>query len=637
MPNTDLIRKLRAALRPENVLSAPSELVVYDCDAFTVERRMPLAVVFPRSAEHVAEVVRICSDHGCPVVARGAGTGLAGGCTPPPNGVVIMLTRMNKILEIRLRDALALVEPGVLNLQLTNALAGTGYHFAPDPSSQGTATIGGNVATNAGGPHTLKYGVTVNHVAGLGGRAGRWLDRAVRTRGRSGRAGSRPDGLRQRGYAGDRDQDLGPADEEPAGLPHDPRHVCFDRRRLAGRQPDHRRGDRPAALELMDRGILDAVEAAFALGVPPEAAAVLVIEIDGPEAGLDPLLEQVIALCRNWKPGEILQAKTSAERELLWKCRKMAVGSLGRLSPGYVLQDGVVPRTRLPHVFRRIAEIAAKYRVRIVNVAHAGDGNVHPILLMDERDCDLTARAQAASREVLEECIACGGSITAEHGVGIEKIELMEKLFAPADLRAMHRVRQAFDPAGRLNPGKKFRAIHRRDAYESKRARRLRYAHDHHHRTRTAAGHRPSPRPMSRPWRQLIAAAYKSGTPVYPIGGGTSLDYGPRPVRPGIGLSMEPMNRVLDHPADDLTITVEAGPDPCGTQPAFGDKAAMVADRRPRAGPCDGRRHRGDQRLRSAALRPRHDRRLLDRRPRDRRLRRGLCRRWSRGEKRGRV
>ena len=213
----------------------------------------------------------------------------------------------------------------------------------------------------------------------------------------------------------------------------------------------------------MDRGILDAVEAAFALGVPPEAAAVLVIELDGPEAGLDPLLEQVIALCRNWKPGEILQAKTPAERELLWKCRKMAVGALGRLSPGYVLQDGVVPRTRLPHVFRRIAEIAAKHRVRIVNVAHAGDGNVHPILLLDERDRDLTARAQAASREVLEECIACGGSITAEHGVGIEKIELMEKLFAPADLRAMHRVRQAFDPAGRLNPGKKFRVACKTD------------------------------------------------------------------------------------------------------------------------------------------------------------------------------
>ena len=459
MPNTELIRKLRAILRPENVLSAPSELVVYDCDAFTVERRMPLAVVFPRSAEHVAEVVRVCLDHGCPVVARGAGTGLAGGCTSPPNGVVIMLTRMNKILEIRIRDAMALVEPGVLNLQLTNALSGTGYHFAPDPSSQGTSTIGGNVATNAGGPHTLKYGVTVNHVVGLEVVLG---DGSV--------------------------MQFGPV-EDPAALDL-ARVVCGSEGTLAivtkiwarlTKNPQAYRTIRatfasiddasqavsqiiaagivPAAMELMDRGILDAVEAAFGLGVSPEAAALLIIELDGPEAGLDLLLEQVIALCHNWNPGEVLQAKTPAERELLWKCRKMAVGAVGRLSPGYVIQDGVVPRTRLPHVFRRILEIAAKYRVRIVNVAHAGDGNVHPILLLDERDRDLTARAQAASREVLEECIACGGSITAEHGVGIEKIELMEKLFAPEDLRAMHRVRQAFDPASQLNPGKKLKAI----------------------------------------------------------------------------------------------------------------------------------------------------------------------------------
>jgi glycolate oxidase len=458
MPHTELVRKLRAALRPENVLSAPSEMVVYDCDAFTVARQMPAAVVFPRSTQHVAEIVRICADHACPVVARGAGTGLAGGCTPSPGGVVVLLTRMNKILEIRLRDRLALVEPGVVNLHLTRALAGTGYHYAPDPSSQGTSTIGGNVATNAGGPHTLKYGTTANNIAGLEIVVG---DGSI--------------------------LEFGPV-EDPAELDL-ARIVCGSEGTLAivtkiwtrlTKNPQAYRtiratfasmddasqvvsqiiaaGILPAALELMDRGILDAVEAAYALGVPKDAAALLLIELDGPEASLDRLLQQVLEICRNAKPGEILQANSPAERELLWKCRKMAVGSLGRLSPGYVLQDGVVPRTRLPHVFRRIAEIAAKYRVRIVNVAHAGDGNVHPILLYDERDRDLMARVKAAGHEVLEECIACGGSITAEHGVGTEKIELMEKLFAPADLRAMHRIRQAFDSAGRLNPGKKFRA-----------------------------------------------------------------------------------------------------------------------------------------------------------------------------------
>jgi glycolate oxidase len=372
--------------------------------------------------------------------------------------VVLMLTRMNRILEIRLRDALALVEPGVLNLQLTQALAGTGYHFAPDPSSQGTSTIGGNVATNAGGPHTLKYGVTTNHIAGL-----------------------------EIVLADGSIIEIGPV-EDPAALDL-ARVVCGSEGTLAivtkiwarlTRLPEACRTIRatfgsvddasqavsqiiaagiiPAALELMDRGILDAVEDAFALGVSREAQAVLVIELDGPDAGLDALLEQVAAVCRQWRAAEILQAKTAAERELLWKCRKMAVGSLGRLSPAYVLQDGVVPRTLLPQVFQRIHEIAARHNVRIVNVAHAGDGNVHPILLYDPRDKDLTARAQAASRDVLEECIARGGSITAEHGVGVEKIGLMEKQFAAADLRAMHYVKLSFDPAGRLNPGKKLPA-----------------------------------------------------------------------------------------------------------------------------------------------------------------------------------
>jgi glycolate oxidase len=344
-------------------------------------------------------------------------------------------------------------------LQLTQALAGTGYHFAPDPSSQSAATIGGNVATNAGGPHTLKYGVTANHIAGL-----------------------------EMVLADGSILEVGPL-EDPAALGL-ARTVCGSEGTLAivtkiwtrlTRLPQACRtiraafasiddasqavsrimaaGILPAALELMDRGILDAVEEAFAPGVPRDAAAVLVIELDGAEAGLDALLEQVSAICRDWHASEILQAKSPAERELLWKCRKMAVGAVGRLSPSYVLQDGVVPRTLLPRMFRRIHEIAAEHNVRIVNVAHAGDGNVHPILLFDPRDRALAARVHAASRAILEECIACGGSITAEHGVGVEKLALMNKLYAPADLRAMHYVRQAFDPAGRMNPGKKLPAL----------------------------------------------------------------------------------------------------------------------------------------------------------------------------------
>jgi glycolate oxidase len=459
MPISEMIRRLRAVLGPEGVLSAPSELAVYDCDAFTVERHPPAAVVFPRSTQQVADVVRVCNSFGCPIVPRGAGTGLAGGCSPLSGGVVLALTRMNRILEIRLRDALALVEPGVINLQLTRALAGTGYHYAPDPSSQGTSTIGGNVATNAGGPHTLKYGVTANHIAGL---------EVVLADGSFVEFGpvEDPGALDLARIVCGSEGTLAVVAKIWARLTRLPQ-ACRTVRAAFASMDDASQavsqiiaaGIVPAALELLDRGMLDAVEDAFALGVSREAAAVLVIELDGAEAGLDPLLEQVTAICQTWRAAEILQAKTPAERELLWKCRKMAVGALGRLSPSYVLQDGVVPRSLLPRVFKRIAEVAAEHRVRIVNVAHAGDGNVHPILLFDPRDQDLVARVKKASHAVLEECIDCGGSISAEHGVGVEKLELMERLFTPADLRAMHRVRQAFDPAGRMNPGKKLPAL----------------------------------------------------------------------------------------------------------------------------------------------------------------------------------
>jgi len=449
-----LVSELRAKLGAENVLSAPSELAVYDCDGFTVQRCRPVAVVFPRSVERVADAIRVCTRHGAAVIPRGAGTSLAGGCLPTPGSVVLMLTRMNRIHQIDLRDRYAVVEPGVTNVQLGRALAGTGFHFAPDPSSQTACTIGGNVATNAGGPHTLKYGVTVNHVLGV---------EAVLADGSI--------------------VQLGPV-ENPAAL--DLLGVLVGSEgtlavitkiwvRLTRNPQDHRvmraifytvddattavsriiaAGIIPAAMELMDRGILDAVEEAFHFGFPADAGAVLVIEVDGLAAGLDHQQEQVVAFCRDSGAREVLQASAAGQRELLWKCRKSAVGAVGRLSPSYCIQDGVVPRTRLPHILRRVSEIGRKHGVRIVNVAHAGDGNVHPILLFDERDREQVERALAAGRELLEECIACGGSITAEHGIGVEKIELMDRQFARPDLDAMARVRQAFDPLGQLNPGK---------------------------------------------------------------------------------------------------------------------------------------------------------------------------------------
>ncbi len=449
-----LVADLRSELGSDSVLWARSDLVVYECDGFTIEKQRPEAVVFPRSTRQVAEVVKIANRHGAPIVPRGAGTSLAGGCLPIGGGLVVMLTRMKRILQVDLDNRLAVLEAGVPNVELGRALAGTGFHFAPDPSSQVASTIGGNVATNAGGPHTLKYGVTVNHVLGL---------EAVLGDGSILRLGpvENPAGLDLIGVLVGSEGTLAIVTKVWVRLTPDPQdHRTL--RAIFSTVDDATNaiseiiaaGMIPAAMELMDRGIVAAVEEAYHFGFPLDAEAIVVIELDGPAAGLDPQQQQVTEICQRWRAREVLRAATASEREMLWKCRKMAVGAVGRLSPSYCIQDGAVPRTRLPHVLRRIAQIAEKHRVRIVNVAHAGDGNVHPILLFDERDRDEVARVLAAGSELLEECIACGGSVTAEHGIGVEKLSFMGRQFAPADLEAMLHVRRAFNPSGRLSPGK---------------------------------------------------------------------------------------------------------------------------------------------------------------------------------------
>jgi glycolate oxidase len=449
-----LIADLRSELGSDNVLWARSDLVVYECDGFTIEKQRPEAVVFPRSTRQVAEVVKIANRHGAPIVPRGAGTSLAGGCLPIGGGVVVLLTRMKRILQIDLDNRLAVLEAGVANVELGRALAGSGLHYAPDPSSQVASTIGGNVATNAGGPHTLKYGVTVNHVLGL---------EAVLGDGSILRLGpvESPAGLDLIGVLVGSEGTLAIVTKVWVRLTPDPQDYRT-LRAIFSTVDDATNaiseiiaaGMIPAAMELMDQGIIAAVEEAYHFGFPLDAGAIVVIELDGPAAGLDPQQQQVTEICLRWQAREVLRAATANERQMLWKCRKMAVGAVGRLSPSYCIQDGAVPRTRLPHVLRRIGEIARKHRVRIVNVAHAGDGNVHPILLFDERDRDEVARVLAAGSELLEECIACGGSVTAEHGIGVEKLAFMGRQFAPADLEAMLRVRRAFNPSGRLSPGK---------------------------------------------------------------------------------------------------------------------------------------------------------------------------------------
>ncbi len=451
---SSLIRELRRLLGKRNVLTAPAELLVYECDGYTIEKNPPDAAVFPQATEQVAGVVKLCNKYGVPAVPRGAGTSLAGGCLPIGGGVVVLLTRMRKIDRVDLRNRFAVVEAGVLNIQLGQALAGSGYHFAPDPSSQQASTIGGNVATNAGGPHTLKYGVTGNHVIGLEAVLG---DGSVIQVGPL----ADPSGLDLLGVLVGSEGTLAIVTRVWVRLtpnPHDYRtlRVIFETVEDATGAISDIIGEGiiPAAMELMDQGIVGAVEEAFQFGFPLDAGAIAVIEVDGLRAGLDEQQERISALCRKWNAREILQADTADERARLWKCRKLAVGAVGRLSPSYCIQDGVVPRTQLPRVLRRVAEIGAEHGVRIVNVAHAGDGNVHPILLFDERDKDQVGRVLAASRALLQECIDCGGSVTAEHGIGVEKIALMERLFGPADLEAMNRVRESFNPTLRLSPGK---------------------------------------------------------------------------------------------------------------------------------------------------------------------------------------
>jgi glycolate oxidase len=450
-----LAEELRRIVGSEGVLAAHAELVVYECDGFVIEKNCPDVAVFPRTTDQVAAIVKICNRFQVPFLPRGAGTSLAGGCLPVGGGVMIVLTRMKQIVEINLRNRYAVVEPGVVNLWLTSKLKGTGYHYAPDPSSQGACTIGGNVATNSGGPHTLKYGVTVNHTLGI---------EAVMADGsivQFGGPAEDPSGLDLTGTLVGSEGTLAIVTKVWVRLTKNPTGVrtllgIFDSADDATNSISEiiGAGIIPAALEMMDQGILEAVEAAFHFGFPLDAKAILLIEVDGLEVGLDQQRERIIELCMKCGAREVRQARDAAERLLLWKSRKQAFGAVGRLSPSYCTQDGVVPRTSLPHILRKIAQIGERHDVRIVNVFHAGDGNIHPILLFDERDQEQVRRVLAASDEILDECIACGGSVTGEHGIGVEKINFMRKLFTDGDLAAMTRLRVAFNPDNRLSPAK---------------------------------------------------------------------------------------------------------------------------------------------------------------------------------------
>ncbi len=439
----------------DGLLVDKDELLVYECDGFTIEKNIPDVVVFPTTTGQVAAIVKLCNRFQVPFVPRGAGTSLAGGCLPVGGGVMIALTRMRRIIEVNLRDRYAIVEPGLVNVHLTQHLKGSGYHYAPDPSSQGACTIGGNFATNSGGPHTLKYGVTVNHVLGA---------EMVMPDGSIVEIGGTVEdtpGYDLTGLFVGHEGTFGICTKVIVRLTRDP---AAYRTMLGVFNSVHDAtqtisniigaGIIPAALELMDQGIIEAVEAAFHFGFPLDAAAVLLIEVDGLEVAVDDEARKIVDICRESAAREVRAANTPKERLLLWKCRKQAFGAIGRLSPSYCTQDGVVPRTKLPEILEFITAVSSRYGIRIVNVFHAGDGNIHPILLFDERDKEQVKRVLAASDEILNKCIDMGGSVTGEHGIGVEKISFMSRLFAPADLEVMEKVRHAFNPTGLCSPKK---------------------------------------------------------------------------------------------------------------------------------------------------------------------------------------
>ncbi len=452
-----LRRELESLLGKGAVLSEPEELLVYESDGLVLFRALADFVVFPTSTEQVSEIVKLANREGMPFVARGAGTGLSGGCLPAEGGLVISLMRMNRVLEVDYDNHIAVVEPGLVNLHLSWAVGPKGFYYAPDPSSQQACTVGGNIANNSGGPHTLKYGVTVNHVLGLevvlpDGEV-MWLGGKTRE----------SQGYDMAGLFVGSEGTFGIATKIVVRILKQSQAVktvlaVFDSIEQASEAVSAviAKGLIPAAMEMIDQVTIGAVEDAFGCGYPRDAAAALLIELDGLSVGMDAQAERVMAACRDCGARDVRVARDEAERQLLWKGRKSAFGAYGRISPAYMVMDGVIPRTRLPEVLRRVNEIASAHGLRVGNVFHAGDGNLHPNILYDPRNPGEEARVVEAGGEILKVCADVGGSISGEHGIGLEKMDYMSLIFTEADLDFMRRLREAFNPRNLCNPGKIF-------------------------------------------------------------------------------------------------------------------------------------------------------------------------------------
>jgi len=448
--------EIRSLLGPDNVLSANEELLLYEFDG-SVEKARPELVVFPRTTEDVSNIVRLAARYQVPIVGRGAGTGLSGGALARGGGVMIVFARMNKIIEVDLESRRAVVQPGVVNADITKAVEPAGLYFAPDPSSQKSCTIGGNVAENAGGPHTLAYGVTTNHIAAL---------ELVLPDGEVVRIGSKhgdAPGYDLCGLLVGSEGTLALVTEITVKLSPKPESVktllaIFDTIEDASQTVVEitAQGITPAACEMLDGWTLRIVEDYIQAGFPRDSAAVLLLEVEGVREAVEAQETAIGEVCRRCRAREVRIARDDHERELLWKGRKNAFGALGRLAPSNYVLDGVIPRSKLPQALTNILEIGKKYGFHIGNIFHAGDGNLHPIVLYDPRDAQQFKNAVAAAEEIIRYCVELGGTLTGEHGVGMEKNELMSLLFSDADFQLMRRVHDAFNPDSSLNPGKIF-------------------------------------------------------------------------------------------------------------------------------------------------------------------------------------
>lgn len=456
MLNKKIFKKLRKIFGDENVLSEYKDRVFYQYDA-SLDEGLPDAVVFPTNVNQIIELVHLCREFKIPLIPRGSGTNLSGGTVAIWGGIIIQFSKMNSILEIDLDNHCAVVEAGVYNLDLQNALALHGFYFAPDPASMRVSTIAGNIAENAGGPHCLKYGVTINHILGLeivtpdgeliqmGGKTHTCpgYDLMSLIIGSEGTLGIVTKAIVK----------ILPLAEGVKTM-----LAIFSSMEQAAQTVTHiiAQGIIPATLEMMDRPIIETVEAMHHLGYPADAEAVLLLELDGPIAGMDDQAEEIMDICRQNGAYKIEVAETSQQRDSLWQGRRLSFGSLTMLEHSIMIADGTVPRSKVPAVLNKVMEICRKYNLRVGNVFHAGDGNLHPFIVFDDRDEGERAKVIQASEEILEECIRAGGTISGEHGIGLEKKSSMKALFTEAELRAMKQMKQVFDPDELMNPNKIF-------------------------------------------------------------------------------------------------------------------------------------------------------------------------------------